>query len=99
MLDKLRKDDFSKCLHQKFLIEVAGRDPLETELIEVRGLAAPDDDPDRREPFSLVFHGPKDAPLEQGVFSIRNETMGELDLFLVTIGPDKDGLRHEAIFT
>ena len=99
MLDKLTQDDFEKCLNQKFLIHVEDREPLETELIEVRGLVAANEDPERRQPFSLIFRGPADAPLEQSVFKIENETLGELGLFLVTVGPDDDGLRHEAVFT
>lgn len=99
MLDKLRKEDFDGCLNQTFRIHVEGRDPIETELVEVSGLPSHDDDPDRRQPFSLVFRGPKDAPLEQGIFRIENDTLGRLDLFLVTNGPDKEGMRHEAVFT
>ena len=99
MLDKLTRDVFAQCLNQTFLIHVEGREPLETELIEVRGLVAGDDDPDRRQPFSLIFRGPADVPLEQSVFKIENETLGELGLFLVTVGPDQEGLRHEAVFT
>ncbi len=98
-LEKLSKDDFSKCLNQKFLVHVADQEPLETELIEVSGMVAADDDPARRQPFSLVFRGPEKAQLQQGVFHMENETLGEMDLFLVTIGPDKEGLRHEAVFT
>ena len=98
-LDQLRADDFSKCLNQTFRIHVEGREPLDTELIEVSGLRAPDDDPDRRQPFSLIFRGPTDVPLQQGIFKIENETVGELELFVVTIGPDDEGLRHEVVFT
>ncbi len=100
MLDKLAKADFEKCLNQKFLIHVAEEEPLETELIEVSGLVAADDGPDRREPFSLVFRGPADLSLQQGIFKIENESLGSLELFVVTIGADKEGLlRHEVIFT
>lgn len=99
-LGELKAIDFSPCLHQRFLIHVAGQDPLETELIEVRDLVPADDDPDRRPPFSLVFRGPAAAALGQSVFRVENETLGALDLFLVTIGPDKeDRLLHEAVFT
>ncbi len=98
MLDRLTKDDFSRCLNETFTVSIEGGEPLETELIEVRGLVAPDDDPDRRQPFSLIFRGPKEAPLKQGVFHLENETLGKLDLFLVTVGPDKEGMRHEAVF-
>ncbi len=99
MLDKLNKDDFSKCLQQKFLIHVEGRDPVEAELVEVSGLPAADDDPDRRQPFSLVFRGPEDTALQQGIFHLENQTLGELDLFLVTIGSDREGPRYEVVFT
>ena len=98
MLDKLTRANFEKCLNQKFLIHVSDQEPLETELIEVRGLVPPDDDPDRRPPFSLIFRGPADATLQQAVFKLENETMGEIEIFLVTVGPDDEGLRHEAIF-
>ena len=99
MLDKLRLDDFSKCLNQKFTIRVEGLDPLETELIEARGLPAADDDSDRRQPFSLVFRGPADVTLEQGIFRIENDTLGSMEIFLVTVGADQEGMRHEAVFS
>ena len=99
MLQNLRREDFAKCLHQTFRIEVEGREPVETELVEVRGLVKPDDDPDRREPFSLIFEGPMEEALEQSIFRVANETLGELDLFIVTIGPGTDRMRHEVVFT
>ncbi len=92
--------DFSACLNQRFLIRLAGGESLETELVEVRDLAPADDDPDRRPPFSLAFRGPAGSALSQSTFRIENETLGTFDLFLVTIGPDKEGrLLHEAVFT
>ena len=109
MLDKLQASDFSKCLHQKFHIRVEGREPLETELIDVRShtgspatrspATRSDDDPEVRQPFSVLFRGPADLQLTQGTFSLENETLGKLDLFLVTVGPDKEGMLHEAVFT
>ncbi len=98
MLDKLTKETFAECLNQTFTVHVAEGEPFETELVEVQELVAPDDDSDRRQPFSLIFRGPAKMVLQQGVFHLENETLGELDLFLVTIGSDDEGLRHEAIF-
>ncbi len=98
MLEKLTIDDFSKCLNQTFTIHVEDHDPLVTELIEVRGMTPPDDDPERRQPFSLIFLGPKETLLQQGTFEIENETLGKLGLFVVTLGPDKEGVRHEVVF-
>ncbi|MCP3957822.1 MAG: hypothetical protein GY719_08220 [bacterium] len=99
MLEKLSKDDFAECLNQSFSIEVEGREAVETELVEVKGMVKADDAPDRREPFSLIFEGPMDDVLEQGIFRVENETLGSLDLFMVTIGPGKDRMRHEVVFT
>ena len=99
MLDKLQASDFSKCLNQKFHIRLEGREPLETELIDVRSHSRSGDDPEVRQPFSVLFRGPADLQLTQGTFSLENETLGKLDLFLVTIGPDKEGMVHEAVFS
>lgn len=99
MLDKLKKEDFEPRVDETFEIEVAEGEPIAVELIEVQALVPADDEADRRPPFSLIFRGPADAPLAQGIFKLRNDAMGELKLFMVTIGPDKEGLRHEVIFT
>lgn len=99
MLDKLTKDDFAKCLNQTFRIHLEDGEPIDTELAEVRGLVPPDDDPDRRQPFSLIFEGPLDAPLRQGTYRLENETLGDLGVFVVTVGPYKEKMRHEVVFT
>ncbi len=99
LLDELTKDDFEPCLNQKFRIHLEAGEPIDTELVEVRGLVPPDDDPDRRQPFSLVFEGPLDAPLQQGIHRLENETLGELGLFVVTVGPYREKMRHEVVFT
>ena len=99
MLDKLTQDDFAPRLNETFRIHVEGREPIDTELTEVRGLVPPDDDPDRRQPFSLIFEGPPDAPLQQGIYRLENETLGEVGVFVVTLGPYKKKMRHEVVFT
>lgn len=99
-LNELQASDFECCIDQKFLIRFEDGETLETELVEVQGLVPADDDPDRRPPFSLIFRGPADAVLVQHLYQVENETLGKLAIFLVTIGPGKDGrLHHETIFT
>jgi hypothetical protein len=53
----------------------------------------------RREPFSLIFTGPRDVALSQGIHPLRHAELGSLDIFLVPIGIDAAGRRYEAIFT
>jgi hypothetical protein len=53
----------------------------------------------RRQPFSLVFRGPRVPLLPQRIYRLEHDRMGALELFIVPLGPDGDGLRYEAIFT
>ena len=52
----------------------------------------------RQRAFSIVFLGPLDRPLEQGLHTMSHETMGTETLFIVPIGRDADGFQYEAVF-
>jgi len=47
--------------------------------------------------FSMIFTGPQNAPLKQGIYRLDHSELGTLDLFLVPIGSDKNGVQYEAI--
>ncbi|MEI2385949.1 hypothetical protein [Breoghania sp. JC706] len=49
--------------------------------------------------FSLLFQGPQDPALPQGLYPIRHEAIGELPLFLVPVGSLGEDKGYEAIFT
>jgi hypothetical protein len=59
-----------------------------------------------RKPFSVLFHGPLDAVLPQGTHRMEHERLGELELFMVPIGPNEPAaageaptaMRYEAVF-
>lgn len=58
--------------------------------------------PGGRVPFSLIFRHsllPQNAYLPQQIYHLEHPTLGTLDLFLVPLGPDSEGMRYEAIFT
>ena len=101
MLDKLKITDFSQYLNQKFRIQLEAMEPLEVELIEVTDLnpaSGSDIEPSTSRSFSIIFRGPKDPSLPQGIYDIEHDKMGIPGLFLVPIGPDNDGMRYEAVF-
>jgi len=51
----------------------------------------------RTEPFSLLFVG--DLVLDQRIHQLRHQALGDLEIFLVPIGPDPSGtLQYEAVF-
>jgi hypothetical protein len=49
--------------------------------------------------FSLVWRGPRDTRLDQRIYAVRHSALGTLELFLVCLGPDAEGMRYEAVFT
>ena len=53
---------------------------------------------ERNEAFSLMFHGPSDPFLGQGIHKLKHATLEELEIFLVPVGQDKDGFQYEAVF-
>jgi hypothetical protein len=82
---------FSGHVGEAFRVHRGGSGPLEVELVSVEG------EPEGR-PFSVVFRGPADAPLSQGIHRMEHPKMGSLDIFLVPIGPDGEGFLYEAVF-
>lgn len=51
-----------------------------------------------REPFTLVFTGPRARYLAQGTHHLLEETAGGLDIFLVPVGMTDDSFQYEAVF-
>jgi hypothetical protein len=49
------------------------------------------------ESFSLLFEGPEDRPLPQGLFELSHQRLGTLEIFLVPVGVDGTR-RYEAVF-
>jgi hypothetical protein len=53
---------------------------------------------ERNEAFSLLFHGPLDRFLKQGIHKLKHPELGEMEIFLVPIAQDKEGFQYEAAF-
>ncbi|MCH9646832.1 MAG: hypothetical protein K0U98_01260 [Deltaproteobacteria bacterium] len=100
MLENVSKSDFDKYLSQNFRLE-AGDESLDLHLSEVSALSEAARVPEGREPFSVIFLGPKNRHLDQQIYTVSHPQLGTLEVFLVPLGPDKDnsGLRFEAVFT
>jgi hypothetical protein len=93
-LASLTAKDFSAHLGAQFSVPES---PIQCELIEVDELAGAGTTAPRA-PFAVVFRGPLDPFLPQGIHRLENDALGSLDLFLVPIGPDEAGMRYEAVF-
>ena len=97
MLEKLTASDFSPLLEQKFQIKLAGNTTLVVQLTEVT-ISKNIDERNGRQSFSIVFRGPRDLEMTQGMYPVSHEKLGEFNLFMVPIGPDEKGLCYEAVF-
>jgi uncharacterized protein DUF6916 len=98
MLQDLTPASFEAHLNTPFQVHYGDSAPLEIVLSEVR-LLEPHPGP-RAQPFSLYFLGPGSPVLRQHTFKLTHEPLGELDLFLVPVGPHpkKGGMLYEAVF-
>jgi uncharacterized protein DUF6916 len=97
MLDlaTVRCEEFAACLNQDF--EVVFPDgTLPVKLSEARPLGTRPES--NREPFALTFHGAAKLRLPQGIYKMRNATLGEMEIFLVQIASDETSSAFEAVF-
>lgn len=78
----------------KFQMHYGDSQSVELELVSATDVGSSS----RQKQFSLIFLGPYDAPISQGIYRVDHERLGALDLFLVPIGRDEKGVRYEAIF-
>ena len=98
MLEKLTIQDFASHQNEDFALELENAGlSLKMKLIEVSEIGSPKPQ-EKRRAFALVFLGPSDYPLNQQIYRLTHPKMRELNLFLVPIGPNQEGLQYEAVF-
>lgn len=97
-LSTITLEDFEPCLGQTFHVPLENADGIELELIQVKPLGAADSKAQVRQSFSLLFRGPLQPMVGQQVLKFENSTLGELELFLVPIGPDDVGMLYDVTF-
>ena len=97
MLDQLTLQHFTPRLGAGFL--VAGTEGLTLSLLEAKSLASKSGGPPvGREPFDLIFLGPKSPVLPQRIYTLEREGDEPLEIFIVPIGPLEGGIGYQAIF-
>lgn len=101
MLDKLTVESFTGLVGDTF--RASGDDEATHDLRLVEAT----DHEDRfgrfmpegsRAPFSLVFLGPAEPVMPQAIRRLEHPSLGELEIFLVPIGKNAEGVRYEAVF-
>ena len=94
MPDIFTLEMFEGLLNTKFQMHYGNSQSAELELVTAMDVGSSQ----RQKQFSLVFKGPLEAPIAQGIYRVDHETLGNLDLFLVPISRDQGGVCYEAVF-
>jgi hypothetical protein len=99
VLERLTRGDFAREVGAAFRLggeEVPAISLVLVEAVELPRRAGLPDAP--RDPFTLVFRGPADSVLPQGIHLLESAALGRLEIFLVPVGRDASGVLYEAIF-
>lgn len=91
-LDTVSRSEFEARLQEIFALVLSdGKFPLTLAEVRYLGGSAP---AAKREPFALTLKADKAIKLPQATYTLENETMGTMELFLVQISPTE----IEAVF-
>ena len=93
-MSQLTHEAFEANRQTSFRVQVGTDQHVDLVLMEVSELKLSE----RQEQFSIVFRGPSDAYLGQGIRPFHHERMGQFDLFIVPIRQDEKGFYYEAVF-
>jgi hypothetical protein len=95
MLENLSLATFTELLQSDFRIRTSGDQPA----VAVKLVQADDrGSTPHQEQFAILFHGPLELALRQGLYQMEQEQLGSFDLFIVPVGRDARGYQYEAIF-
>ena len=88
------REIYSELLGSKFVLNADGGQSVELELTEVSPLK---ERPGNRS-FSLIFTVPEPYKVEQGLFDLQHEKLGDFQIFLAPVGTKKGREELQAIF-
>lgn len=99
--DWLTYDDFAGREGERFDASVGGETVVPLVLAEAAEsplAGGPGPEGQERHQFNLVFRGPVSPVHPQGTYLLTHADLGELEIFLVPVGVDDEGVRYEAAF-
>ncbi|GEC14408.1 DUF6916 family protein [Nitrobacter winogradskyi] len=88
---------FAGCLGEGFDVDL-GTASIALTLSEARRLPPQGFAAAMREPFSLLFRSGSPVVLPQKIYRMTNATVGAIEIFIVPVARDRDGIVYQAIF-
>lgn len=84
----------ARSIHTLFRLTAGDGRKQDLELITVSGLL----ETERQCNFSIIFKGPPDMPLSQGMYRMEHDSLEAAELFIVPVGRNEKGFEYEAVF-
>lgn len=88
------RDLFAKEVGSCFVLKGSEEQTVDLELAEVSELK----ERPHQASFALVFLTPKSSVVEQGLYDLQHERLGDMQVFLVPIGLTEERMQLEAVF-
>jgi hypothetical protein len=97
-LSLVESADFKSCLNQALDVDFSESLPISSVITRVTDLNSYS--PLERSAFSVELQTVGDMTMRpQGIYRINHPVMNTLDVFLVPIGWDENGMKYEAVFS
>lgn len=90
--------DFAAAANQTFDLGMGADTTIPLTLVEVKPLTPTVMAGQVRAPFSLMFRSASPIVLPQQIYSLRNAVIGALQIFLVPVARDREGILYQAVF-
>ena len=89
-----RVETFTPHIGSAFKVTMQAGASLGLELVEVQpGPTSP-----KVMQFSIFFRGPREPALSQRMYHLQHPRLGEMDLFLVPVAQEPQGMMYQAVF-
>jgi hypothetical protein len=100
MLDKLTIDDFTPPRPGAYPALLVGGISTTLDLVAITPFpqVPTKDGVTARKPFSVTFRAPIPVNIPQGLITLEHDRHGPLEIFVVPVGRDAQGLLLEAVF-
>lgn len=96
MPDEITPETFVDHVNKTFRV-ICVEGTLDVELTEVMVHEDPGIE-GLRQPFTLIFRGPKDRVLSEGLYKVENDDAGSVDLYVIPIMSPGDYQDYQVVF-
>ncbi|MHA7777379.1 DUF6916 family protein [Roseibium sp. M-1] len=94
-MQMLTAQDFEKLVETSFEVRSVAAE-LQLSVVEVKRLGSGEREGGA---FSVLWQGPSEPFLEQSIYRLYQEDLGEQEVFLVPVAEKDAGIQYEAVFT